>query len=72
MITLSRYLGKAVTVTSLSGILLFVFLLITGNAMRDILGLLAAVNFLLLILMNRRLNRQAELTVVNNIEVVNP
>ncbi len=41
MLTLSRYLGWNVTVTSLSGILLFVFLLITGNAMKDILGLLA-------------------------------
>jgi lipopolysaccharide export system permease protein len=41
MFTLSRYLGKAITITSLSGILLFVFILITGNAMRDILGLLA-------------------------------
>ena len=41
MLTLSRYLGKAIAVTSLSGILLFVFILITGNAMRDILGLLA-------------------------------
>jgi len=41
MFTLSNYLGKAVTVTSLAGILVFVFILITGNAMRDILGLLA-------------------------------
>jgi lipopolysaccharide export system permease protein len=41
MYILSRYLIHAVAVTSLSGILLFVFLLITGNAMRDILGLLA-------------------------------
>ncbi len=41
MFTLSRYLAWMVTVTSLSGILLFVFILITGNAMRDILGLLA-------------------------------
>lgn len=41
MFTLSRYLAGMVTVTSLSGILLFVFILITGNAMRDILGLLA-------------------------------
>lgn len=41
MFTLTRYLSKAVLVTSLSGILVFVFILITGNAMRDILGLLA-------------------------------
>ncbi len=41
MYILSRYLIHAVAVTSLAGILLFVFLLITGNAMRDILGLLA-------------------------------
>mgnify|MGYP000539584506 CR=1 FL=1 len=41
MFILSRYLGKSVAVTSLSGILVFVFLLITGNAMKDILGLLA-------------------------------
>ena len=41
MFTLSRYLAGMVSLTSLSGILLFVFILITGNAMRDILGLLA-------------------------------
>ena len=41
MFTLSRYVSRLVTITSLSGILLFVFILITGNAMRDILGLLA-------------------------------
>ncbi|MGA1205191.1 MAG: LptF/LptG family permease [Opitutales bacterium] len=41
MLILSRYLARAIAVTSLSGILLFVFILITGNAMRDILGLLA-------------------------------
>ncbi|MEX0323804.1 MAG: LptF/LptG family permease [Puniceicoccaceae bacterium] len=41
MYILSRYLIHSVAVTSLAGILLFVFLLITGNAMRDILGLLA-------------------------------
>jgi len=38
---LSRYLAGSVVVTSLAGILVFVFILITGNAMRDILGLLA-------------------------------
>ncbi|MFO7725558.1 MAG: LptF/LptG family permease [Oceanipulchritudo sp.] len=38
---LSRYLAGSVIVTSLAGILVFVFILITGNAMRDILGLLA-------------------------------
>lgn len=41
MFILTRYLCKSVLVTSLAGILVFVFLLITGNAMRDILGLLA-------------------------------
>lgn len=41
MLILTRYLSKAVLVTSLAGILVFVFILITGNAMRDILGLLA-------------------------------
>lgn len=41
MFILSRYLCKSVAVTSLSGIGIFVFILITGNAMRDILGLLA-------------------------------
>jgi lipopolysaccharide export system permease protein len=38
---LSRYLSASVAITSLAGILIFVFILITGNAMRDILGLLA-------------------------------
>jgi lipopolysaccharide export system permease protein len=42
MLILSRYLCKNVAVTSLAGILVFVFILITGNALRDILGLLAA------------------------------
>ncbi|MGC9451307.1 MAG: LptF/LptG family permease [Oceanipulchritudo sp.] len=41
MLILSRYLCKNVAVTSLAGIMVFVFILITGNAMRDILGLLA-------------------------------
>jgi lipopolysaccharide export system permease protein len=41
MFILSRYVSRLVAVTSLSGILIFVFILITGNAMRDILGLLA-------------------------------
>lgn len=41
MTILTRYLAKAVAVTSLAGILVFVFLLITGNALRDIIGLLA-------------------------------
>jgi lipopolysaccharide export system permease protein len=41
MFILTRYLCKSVLATSLAGILVFVFLLITGNAMRDILGLLA-------------------------------
>lgn len=38
---LTRYLSQAILVTSLSGIAVFVFLLITGNAMKDMLGLLA-------------------------------
>jgi len=38
---LSRYLSFSVAVTSFAGIAIFVFILITGNAMRDILGLLA-------------------------------
>jgi lipopolysaccharide export system permease protein len=41
MITLSRYLARSVALTSVAGILVFVFILITGNALRDILGLLA-------------------------------
>ncbi|MEX0325002.1 MAG: LptF/LptG family permease [Puniceicoccaceae bacterium] len=41
MLILSSYISRLVTITSLSGILLFVFILITGNAMRDIIGLLA-------------------------------
>jgi len=41
MFLLARYLSKSVLVTSLAGIGVFVFLLITGNALRDILGLLA-------------------------------
>lgn len=41
MFLLARYLSKSVFVTSLAGIGIFVFLLITGNALRDILGLLA-------------------------------
>lgn len=41
MYLLARYLSGSVALTSLGGILIFVFLLITGNAMRDILGLLA-------------------------------
>ena len=38
MFILTRYLSKSVLVTSLAGIMVFVFLLITGNAMKDILG----------------------------------
>lgn len=41
MITLSKYLSRLVLVSSVAGVLVFVFILITGNAMRDILGLLA-------------------------------
>ncbi len=41
MTILSRYLILSVGLTSLGGVLLFVFLLITGNALRDIIGLLA-------------------------------
>jgi lipopolysaccharide export system permease protein len=41
MLVLSRYLARAVTVTSLAGILVFVFILIAGNALRDIIGLLS-------------------------------
>ena len=42
MTILTRYIARAVAATSLAGILIFVFILITGNAMRDILGLLAS------------------------------
>lgn len=41
MTILSRYLILSVGLTSLGGVLVFVFLLITGNALRDIIGLLA-------------------------------
>lgn len=41
MFTLNRYLGSAVAGASIAGILIFVFILITGNAMREIIGLLA-------------------------------
>lgn len=41
MFLLSRYLSRVVLVTSVSGILVFVFLLLMGNVMRDTLNLLA-------------------------------
>jgi lipopolysaccharide export system permease protein len=41
MLVLSRYLARAITVTSLAGILVLVFILIAGNALRDIIGLLS-------------------------------
>lgn len=41
MFLLSRYLSRAVLVTTVAGILVFVFLMLMGNVMRDTLNLLA-------------------------------
>ncbi len=41
MTILSRYLARSLLVTSVGGILIFVFILITGNVLRDSLTLLA-------------------------------